>query len=508
MWGLSEDERKVSRKGRNESMIVQSVILPTQVCRTNEIYFQSKGNIDVSQKAIHMSKASEISSYAYMNLFDINTWYQYTGIKNWKLRMCVLGKGSLSLMAKNTSVDSSTLLQTVEFDNEQKEEIILTFEKAPDLSQIYFKIIAKQECWIYEANYLTDDRNNDAREIHLGVIICTYKRKNELYHNLNQLKESRFFDKCDELYGKMSIRIIDNASELPRINQKLMKLYHNPNTGGSGGFTRGIVETRKEEQEYGITHVIFMDDDVKFDLETFYRLYALLAHSKEEYQKEVVAGRMFRMDKEWIQYTAAEKWNAGDIFHISFNMDMTNSQSLINVNNNTGAEYSGWWFACFPMEFVKNHTPLPFFLHCDDVEYGLRQGGCPIILNGIQVWHETYEYRQSPIITYYDTKNPLIVNELYGLGKDSKEILDNWKRKITKYHLKNDYVTERMIILGMWDFLKGENYFLKRNVIKEHQKLLKKKKYLLHLSNALLWRLAERRIKKGDMRKWYAVDTK
>lgn len=29
------------------------------------------------------------------------------------------------------------------------------------------------------------------------------------------------------------------------------------------------------------------------------------------------------------------------------------------------------------------------------------------------MWHETYEYRQSPVIAYYDCRNSLIVNPMY-----------------------------------------------------------------------------------------------
>ncbi len=115
---------------------------------------------------------------------------------------------------------------------------------------------------------------------------------------------------------------------------------------------------------------------------------------------------MFRADKKYIQYTKTEIWNRSEILHTGWMQDMCKVECLPWMNLQEG-EYSGWWFACFPMEFVQKEKPLPFFLHCDDVEYGLRLGTVPMALNGIQVWHETYEYRQSPVITYYDVRNSL-----------------------------------------------------------------------------------------------------
>ena len=59
----------------------------------------------------------------------------------------------------------------------------------------------------------------------------------------------------------------------------------NPNTGGSGGFTRGIMETRDDEYENGITHG-FMDDDVELLIESLYRLYAFLSLVVRGYERK------------------------------------------------------------------------------------------------------------------------------------------------------------------------------------------------------------------------------
>lgn len=478
-------------------MIVQSVIFPTQVCDKRELYFHVTGEVHFCSGRVHMLSDAGLSSYSYMNLFDAETWEKYTGITRWKVQINISGKGKINLISKKCAENQTPKIKVVEsiaFDHDKLQKIKIPFEKSQEGENFYFDIQAEQEVWIDEAKYLINDTGECQQEIHIGVIICTYKRKRELHRNLEQLRHSAFFDRNQSLYGKMSVRIVDNASELPVLESGWMRLYHNPNTGGSGGFTRGIIETRKEEAANRITHVVFMDDDVEFVMESFYRLYALLSYMKGVYREEVVAGRMFRTDKRWVQYTAAEIWNAGDIRHIGWNTDMTEQRNLLTVNDNTKAEYSGWWLACFPMKFVRENTPLPFFLHCDDVEYGLRHGGTPIILNGVQVWHETYEYRKSPVIAYYDTRNALIVNAIYGFLSEKENVLREWKEKMSECHVRRDYLTERMIILGMWDFLKGEEWFIRENVQKKHEALLKNRRFL-KLGNALFWRVTERKYK-------------
>lgn len=333
----------------------------------------------------------------------------------------------------------------------------------------------------------------ELKETYLAVNICTYHRLDEVRRNVQRLLESKFFDKSKtEFYGHLHIYVTDNGCELSVRDDEFVHIQHNRNTGGSGGFQKGLEWIR--ESEIPFTHVIFMDDDVEFDIETFYRLYLFLGHLRDEYADAPIAGRMFRKDKPYVQYTAAEIWNKGDIRHIGYHVDMRDVTNLTLVNDNDGAEYGGFWFCCYPMSFAKENDIMPFFLHCDDVEYGLRCGRPPIILNGIQVWHETYEYRQTPIMNYYDTRNPLFVNEKYGLLPTPDIMLATWKDKITEFHVKKDFESEYYTILGMHDFLKGIKWLEKVDSCKKHKRLQKAK--ICRFKNSVLWRVAEWKLKR------------
>jgi GT2 family glycosyltransferase len=118
------------------------------------------------------------------------------------------------------------------------------------------------------------------------------------------LLSSRFFDQEDqEYYGCLEIFVVDNASELV-LDEKHEKLHliKNRNTGGSGGFQRGIEEIRKYDN---FTHVIFMDDDVTFELSCFYILYNFLKNVDEDNSDRPIAGRMLDKDNPNIQWTVA-----------------------------------------------------------------------------------------------------------------------------------------------------------------------------------------------------------
>ena len=330
--------------------------------------------------------------------------------------------------------------------------------------------------------------------VHLALNICTYKREDQLKHNISQLLQSKFFDDLEEeYYGKLDIFIVDNASEINMDSNPFVHLFHNPNTGGSGGFQRGIEEIRKYDNEF--THVIFMDDDVSFENSCFYILFDFLRTEEEIYKKRPVAGRMIDKDNPTIQWTAAEKWNGGDIQHVEFLRDISDgTYQPGKVNYDIDADYGGWWFCCYPYSFVKDNDVMPFFIHCDDVEYGLRCGEVQIIIEGVQVWHETWEKKMNPVMLYYDTRNTLFVNEMYGYISEPKKLLFNWKTQITSYHVQEDYLNEYMVIIGMRDFLRGIQWLSKLDTRKNHVKLVSMP--ISKYRTAISWRLVERKLRR------------
>lgn len=332
--------------------------------------------------------------------------------------------------------------------------------------------------------------NNTVR---LALNICTYKRPEQLKRNLDMLLSSHFFNNPEETdyYGKLEIFVTDNASEIEAIRG--IHLFHNQNTGGSGGFQRGIEEIRKYDRSVTdsdhITNVIFMDDDVSFEMDAFYILFDFLKNVDKENADRPVAGRMFDKDNPDIQWTAAEKWNGGNIEHVEFLRDITDSLNPYIKGKailDTGADYGGFWFCCYPMDYVRKNDILPFFIHCDDVEYGLRCGKSPMIIEGVHVWHETWDKKMSPTMLYYDTRNTLFVNRMYGWLPDRPELMRRWKAKITEYHNKNDLLSEYMVIRAMGDFLKGFKWLERTDGCRLNRKLVKTN--TCRFKNAFLWR--------------------
>lgn len=330
--------------------------------------------------------------------------------------------------------------------------------------------------------------------IFLAVNICTYHRMEHVRGNISKLLMSKFFtDQMSQMFGRMHIFVVDNGSEIPICNTEYLHIFHNGNTGGAGGFQKGLEKIRNFPVNF--SHVIFMDDDVDFNVSAFYILFDYLQGVSKEFWDNPVAGRMLCADRANIQYTAAEIWNCGKPQHIEYMRDIEKSDYQYGrVVYDSGADYGGWWLCCFPMTFAKKNDILPFFLHCDDVEYGLRCGKPPVIIEGFHVWHDTYDKKSTPLIEYYDLRNTLFINDIYRLEPNPHVILYEWKEKIAKFHTQKDTLTEYYLILGMRDFIRGIDWLKQVDSEKYHKKLEKVK--CSKLKNAISTRIIQKQFQK------------
>ena len=434
-------------------MILQNVIWSDRACAGQELYYRASGDVQPGGKELFLPAGSSASTDTYMNLFDKAFWEEYTAASGLHLEMEVQGRGRVEVYS---GLEEKIPVSVWDFDASSFEKHL--FPLGEQGKEFYFRVLS-QGCTIRNGAYVAAVEEAAAQPVCMGVVICTYRRSQEIQQNLSVLRNTAFFDSQSHLSGKLRVYVVDNASELSPGSVSGISVFHNPNTGGSGGFSRGICECIREREAYGISHVVLMDDDVLVCEETFTRLYALLSTLKETHRQAVIGGRMFRLDEKHIQSTASEIWNGGALLHVDSNLDMREKGNLLQLNGQKG-EYTGWWFGCFPMSFVKDNLPLPFFIHCDDVEYGLRCGQKPLVLNGIQVWHETADNRKSSLIAYYDIRNAMIVNSRYVPQIRFRTLLLQWMKTVYFYHFHAAAEYEYAAVAAMDDYLKGKEDFL------------------------------------------------
>lgn len=473
-------------------MILQKDVFPDSTCDVDEMFFRTNGVIDEKNKCVDLLEKGILQTDTYVNSFHIGYWKQYTWLKDFFLEFHASGR--FELIIENRSNKKKIVYQQ-EWSLNKKEVIRVCIPETIKNGIVYWKICAKSPVKCYGARYVCKQEELK-NKISLALNICTYHRQQQLQKNLQKISDSLFFQPQTDFYGKMQILVIDNGQDfVSPIHSENLKVLKNSNDGGgTGGFTRGLEEIKKEQKRHQYTHVIFMDDDVEFQIESFYRLYAFLSLLKHEYEDNPIAGRMFRLDNRNIQYTAVEQWNKGNIVHAGGNLDMCLQESILEEDI-TG-DYGGWWFCTYPIKCILQGRPFPFFIHCDDVEFGLRQRKETLTLPGVQVWHETYEYRMNPIIIYYDIRNTLVVNALWGNPEDSDMFIKEWKTRLTEFHNGERQDLKYLCTLAMWHFCSRKIFRKYQGRIPRQCVWLSKKKTILKFVTPVFHRITESRVKK------------
>lgn len=302
------------------------------------------------------------------------------------------------------------------------------------------------------------------KHVNCAIIFCTYKREKYVVKNVNYLLKNLKYN------SDFSCRIIvvDNARTLSYSDfEGDIALVPNENSGGSGGFKRGM-ETAAEIS--GFTHFILMDDDVEIDFVAIQKMLNFLRFLKPEYSDLAISGSMLYMDKPTIQFEAGGYFDKdGSQRSFGHFLDLSKPENLSLNEQENPINYGGWWFMCMPFKLIENgEFPLPFFLKYDDVEYSLRNKLRIITLNGVGVWHEKFEAKYNSSSEYYNTRNYL---HLCSLCCENFNY-ENWvKKQIRAKKLRQQYKMVEAIKLGYEDFLKGLEWLKNLNAEENHRRV-------------------------------------
>lgn len=123
----------------------------------------------------------------------------------------------------------------------------------------------------------------------LGIVICNFNKVNYLKGCLESLYKSDFEDLS------LDVIVVDNASTdgspdfIKENYPKIVLLENETNTGGSGGFDRGIRYAIQEEYNY----VVLLDNDILLEKNTILNLFKYI---KENPKAGVVGSKICTMD--------------------------------------------------------------------------------------------------------------------------------------------------------------------------------------------------------------------
>lgn len=454
-------------------MVLQEI--KTDFCDNSDLYFHIEGKYKENKEGILLLENTIFSTDTYYSSLSIGKWRKYCDIEKIKLNINMQGKALITVMHSSINAKGDLESKTIYSD------VILLLNKdvfeieIPNVNvgSIHFRIKSmSNQTYIYGACYVAQVKRE--REINLALNICTYKREQELISNI-ELLEMEFINNVDSpLYGHLKVFITDNGCTLDinTLSTSNVFVYYNPNVGGAGGFSRGLLEICKIRESQHITNAIFMDDDIEICPEAIIRTFRMLSIIKNEYKGAFIAGAMLRKDFSYIQYENGALWNGGKCEFINRGLDLRKYKNVVYNEIEKNSEYGAWWYCCIPAEVItEDNLAMPMFIHMDDIEYSLRNANYIITLNGIAVCHPVNDQRVVSSNEYYDLRNMLILNSKYYPNFGKIEIKKELIHRMLNAYLHYRYKDVRLLYKAINDFYKGPDWIMQLDAAEYHKKI-------------------------------------
>lgn len=428
-------------------MILQNLLFPNERTCADESMFFRKDN-------------ETIVFNTYFNVFSSEKWFLYTRLRSVSLQLEAIGCFLLQIY------NNETLIWKNDYCLSKRTRLDIDIPLCEDKGLIYFSFTSRtEETCLFSGAYVSKEEDL-CQNINIAIDICTFKREDYLLRNLEVLKQSILENDKSPLYGKVSVYISDNGRTLDigALQAEAINVFPNCNAGGSGGFTRGIIEILRDKERCGLTHLIFMDDDVIIEPDALIRTYAMLSLLKDEYKDSVVAGAMFRLDLRYIQHEADVVWDGRNPITSYPGLDLRKWDAVERNEVIKTSDYAAWWYACYSLDVIQaNNLPLPIFIHMDDVEYGIRNNKNIILLNGICVWHESFENKRASSLNYYDIRNMLLVNAIYRPEMTCRKLYKYLLKRVGANVLRYRYKDVVLVYKGVVDYCKGIDWLMQQN---------------------------------------------
>lgn len=406
------------------------------------------------RRGLTVPAGQSISLATYFNAFPASYWNTWTTLDRVVLRVATRGAGRVIVFRSN----ARGVVQRVdgtEVSGEAVTEFDLPFSSFIDGGWLWFDLVAGSEPFsLVEADWLAPVDASPRTEGTATISITTLNRGDYCTRLLREIGDDphavALIDRV-LVVDQGSERIVDDAG-FSAAEQSLggrLEVIEQANLGGSGGFSRGMLETvRDGRSEY----VLLLDDDVEVEPESIRRA---ITFGNFCNRPTIVGGHMLDMyDKAKLHaYAEGIHWHPfmwGPFTPDRHDFTDSNLRQTPWMHRRFDVDYNGWWMSLIPVEVIREiGLSLPVFIKWDDAEYSLRarkHGYATVSLPGAAVWHvswvdkdDTHDWQ-----AFFHARNRLIVALLHSPMKRGGAL---WRASLAmdvKNLLTMDYYTVAM----------------------------------------------------------------
>lgn len=401
----------------------------------------------------------------YLNALSACKWRRYTGISRIHLRLTAAGVGSLRIegIAVGAAAADRRTVASVEVSSTTPSvydlEADITNE---DLLGLVVEPAAGESLTIASAAWFAEMEPSAINPVHLALATTTFKKERYITANMS-LVHRGIAAEGGPIADSFHMFVVDNGRTLDvdALDSDFVTIIPNPNVGGSGGFARGMMAAMDAPVPF--THVLVMDDDVRILPESIIRTFSLLSLVQGRYRDAFINGAMLSLEDPVRQYEDVSYVSkSANYFGIKPQLRVDRLEDVLEnerIDVEVPHAYGAWWYSVLPMNVIREKgLPMPFFIRCDDVEFGMRNQPTYMTMGGICVWHESFEGRFRASVDRYQ----YIRNFLAMIAVDNLEIervfTFNIARFVSSALRDFDYGSAELTLDGFEDYLKGPSF--------------------------------------------------
>ncbi len=413
-----------------------------------------------NRRTVILPRGAVLRTNTWFNAFFENYWREYTHLSQLSLRIRLSGAGTLRLY-RRFSERSASLIEKVDFSGHERELCVKLGKEPPaaaSFGMLFFELHAhSSQVVMHQAEWTVHEA--ETRPVRLVAGICTFNRASQLIRNITTLLADP-----DAAALLERVIVVDQGTEkvrdhpafaaLARSARGRLQLVEQDNCGGSGGFTRCLLEAQRTGSA---SHVVLMDDDIIPEPESILRTAAFLSLARGHL---AVGGHM--LDR----FRPRQLVESGSRFlpeRIRINEPsrrrVDRAGNLMPFLEPQSRHYNGWWLFAFPLAVLERAGfPMPLFLRGDDVEFGcrlMRRGVPTVALPGVAVWHEPFERKQRGWHAFYELRNYLIVGALHFPIRRATSVARRFLSRLLDELLAYDYYDAWLLCEGAAAYLRG-----------------------------------------------------
>lgn len=382
-----------------------------------------EGPAVVDDGAVRVPAGTSQGFAAYFSAFPGSYWVRWAGVGTVRLEVEAAGAGTLRLV-RSDARGAATVVASAPVDGGTV-TLDADVSGMADGGWVWFEVDAGDaDVVVTDARWLVDVAPRRTGDVCLSI--TTMDKPEYCVATLRRIASSPALrDAVGTVFvvDQGTRRLVDHP-DYPEVAAALgdqLTVLEQGNLGGSGGFSRGMLETLDRD---GADAVLILDDDVEVDPEALLR--AIRFH-RTALRPVVVGGHMLDLNRPTVLNSFSEvvherdfNWGPPEADQQWHDLAAAPLRDTPWLHARGASDFNGWWMCLIPTAVLRDvGLSLPLFLKWDDAEFGLRArdaGHATVSFPGAALWHVAWTEKDDTVEwqAYVHVRNRIIAALLHA----------------------------------------------------------------------------------------------